>query len=118
MLRHRMKATAIIGIACLTATAVGLAQTTPANARLDQPVTPQTIQMAAQSVVFQTEMVQRIFGLDVTLGGPMTKAVREGKPWQLVNPLAPPEFGDGFKNVTIDPETGRATGINILEIRF
>lgn len=113
-----MNASAIIGIAGMAAVAGAMAQSSPASTQLDQPVTPQTIQRAAQSVVFQTEMVQKVFGLNVTLGGPMTRAVREGKPWQLVNPWAPTEYGDGFNNVTIDPETGRANGINLFEIRF
>jgi hypothetical protein len=53
-----------------------------------------------------------------TYGGVLGRAAKADKPWQLLNPLAPPEYGDGTEHLTFDPLTGRAQGISLFSIRF
>ena len=67
---------------------------------------------------FQTTTISRIFGLKVQLEGAIPRAVRASNPLHLINPLAPPEYGNGWDNVTTNPETGRANGIVFFGIRF
>ena len=67
---------------------------------------------------FQSETVTRILGVRVTIDGVIPMALRTRHPLQLINPFAPPEYGTGFENVTVDPETGRANGIRFLGIKF
>ena len=73
---------------------------------------------AEESVAYQAHMFHRIFGLDVQWEGAAAKSSRMGNPLQLFNPFAPLQYGDGYDNVTVDPDTGRATGMKLLGIRF
>jgi len=82
------------------------------NVAVAHPIAPEA------SVAFQAQMFRTVFGLEVEFEGAVAKANRLGNPFQLINPFAPVEAGDGFDNVTIDPETGQATGINLFGIRF
>ena len=52
------------------------------------------------------------------LSGALIEAVRSPKPMQLINPFAPRVYGDGWRNVSIDPITGRAQGIKLISISF
>jgi hypothetical protein len=67
---------------------------------------------------FQTDTVTRIFGVKITVDGVIPMALRTRHPLQLINPLAPAEYGNGFENVTADPDTRQATGIRFLGIKF
>ena len=67
---------------------------------------------------FQTKTISHIFGLAVETDGAIPRAFRANNPLQLINPLAPPEYGNGWDNVTTDPQTGRANGIVFFGIRF
>lgn len=39
-------------------------------------------------------------------------------PLQMVNPFAPPEYGDGFRNVSFDPRSGRSEGISVFAVHY
>ena len=52
------------------------------------------------------------------LDGALVRAARKGQPWQVINPFAPKEFGDGWDNVSRDPHTGAANGVVLLSVRF
>lgn len=67
---------------------------------------------------FQSDTVTRIFGVKITVDGVIPMALRTRHPLQLINPLAPAEYGNGFENVTSDPDTRQATGIRFLGIKF
>jgi hypothetical protein len=54
----------------------------------------------------------------VVLEGALVRATQAGQPWQVINPVAPKEFGDGLDNVSLDPLTRRPSGIVLLSIRF
>jgi len=48
------------------------------------------------------------------VGGALARAARARQPWQAINPFAPPEFGQGYENVTEDPHTHQPTGIVLV----
>jgi hypothetical protein len=43
---------------------------------------------------------------------------RVANPLQLINPLAPREYGSGYQNVILDPGTKRQEGVKVFEVRF
>jgi hypothetical protein len=98
--------------------ALGVAHAQPPSNQPPQELELQVTQAAEKSVVFQSEMMRRVFGLQVELGGSIPHAFRSGQPWQLINPFAPAQFGDGNDNVSVDPQTGQPTGFHLLDIRF
>jgi len=51
-------------------------------------------------------------------GGVIGQALESRQPWQLFNPLAPPEFGDGTQNLSVNPVTGRAEGVTLFSLQF
>src|SRR6266540_3854639 len=54
----------------------------------------------------------------VVLEGALVRAARAGQPWQVINPLAPKEFGDGYDNVSLNPITRQPAGVVLLSVRF
>ena len=54
----------------------------------------------------------------VVLEGALVRATRAGQPWQVINPLAPKEFGDGYDNVSLSPITRQPAGVVLLSVRF
>jgi hypothetical protein len=54
----------------------------------------------------------------VVLEGALVRATQAGQPWQVVNPFAPTEFGDGSDNVSINPITRQPAGVVLLSVRF
>jgi hypothetical protein len=83
--------------------------------RLDPELTQQQIETLFR---FQTDMVTRVFGIDVTVDGVIPRALRAEHPLQLINPFAPSEYGNGLDNVTTDPQSGQANGIRFLGLKF
>ena len=47
-----------------------------------------------------------------TMGGPVVKAVKTKRPWDLINPFAPMSAGDGTNNL-VPNSAGGPPGINI-----
>lgn len=107
---------------------IALAQTPPVSTSTNKPAQPgdarlqQTLPKPADSdAEFQmryqakptTEPVTRL-----ELEGALVRATQAGQPWQVVNPFAPKEFGDGLDNVSVEPRTGKAAGVVLLSIRF
>lgn len=54
----------------------------------------------------------------VRYGGLVSQVAQMKQPLQLLNPLAPPEYGDGLQNLSLNPETGRAEGVTFFSIHF
>ncbi len=54
----------------------------------------------------------------VALEGALVRATRAGQPWQVINPFAPKEFGDGYDNVSLNPITRQPAGVVLLSVRF
>jgi hypothetical protein len=54
----------------------------------------------------------------VTCRGILVQLVRSPRPLQMVNPAAPAEYGNAEQNVSRNPVSGRASGLNFFSIRF
>ena len=54
----------------------------------------------------------------VIYSGVAVEAVKKRNPLQLINPLAPPEYGSPEDNIYREPINGRVTGLKIFAIRF
>ncbi len=54
----------------------------------------------------------------IKYGGFVSQVAQMEQPLQLINPLAPPEYGDGTQNLSLNPETGRAEGVTLFSIHF
>ena len=71
---------------------------------------------------FQTETINRAFGLNLTVDGVVPRLLNAEQPWQLINPLAPPEYGIGAEILSVDPQarpiSRRVGGISFFTIRF
>ncbi|HMP83773.1 MAG TPA: hypothetical protein PKA41_13830 [Verrucomicrobiota bacterium] len=50
--------------------------------------------------------------------GIVIQLVLAPQPLQLVNPLSPPEYGNGEQNLSLDPMTKRPMGLNLFAISF
>lgn len=54
----------------------------------------------------------------VRLGGLIGDAMAMDQPLQLLNPLAPASYGDGTRNLSVHPTTGRVEGVTLFSIRL
>jgi hypothetical protein len=54
---------------------------------------------------------------NVILSGIAVEAVKQRNPLQLINPLAPPQYGSPVDNIVRDP-TSHRTGLKIFAIKF
>jgi len=54
----------------------------------------------------------------VTYSGIVVQTLKADKPLQLLNPVAPEEYGNGETSVTREPKTGRVNGLRIFSIEF
>jgi hypothetical protein len=54
----------------------------------------------------------------ITYSGSAVEIVKTKRPWQLLNPHAPPQYGSAEDNVARDPINGRVTGLKVFQIRF
>lgn len=50
----------------------------------------------------------------VVAGGAIPKLVRSRQPFQMINPFAPKEYGDGTDVLARNPVTGEAEGVTFL----
>lgn len=93
-----------------------LAQEAETEAKQEPPPKPSAA--TQQSLAIQANMLSRIFGTPVTVDGAIPRAIKSGKPFQMINPFAPKEYGDGFDNITVDKDGRKATGISLFNIKF
>ena len=54
----------------------------------------------------------------VIYSGLAVEVVKKRNPLQLINPLAPPEYGSPEDNIYREPLNGRVTGLKFFAIRF
>jgi hypothetical protein len=55
---------------------------------------------------------------DFTLSGILVEAVKTRRPFQLLNPLAPVQYGVPADNIVKDPINGKVTGLKFFCVRF
>lgn len=66
----------------------------------------------------QTGKIRKNQRPPVQYGGAAVKAARSKKPWQILNPFAPANLGNGAENVVRDPVTGQVTGVSLISVEF
>ena len=84
----------------------------------EMQVSPSLIKQVDDYVKFQTSLPGRIYGINVRYQGLIPMATKVKNPLQLINPLAPREYGDAYQNVILDPATKQQQGIKVFEARF
>jgi len=100
----------------MTALAGGQTQTNQTDVLIGHPgLSPEQIDHYVQ---FQTRTINRIFGVNVQYGGVLPMIREADNPWQLINPFAPLEYGDGFDNVSIDLHSKQPRGIYLFTVKF
>ena len=67
---------------------------------------------------FQTGRPNEITYGNMTFSGIFVETVKTRRPLQLLNPLAPPEFGSPEDNLVRDMNTKRTLGLKFFELRF
>ena len=77
--------------------------------QLDPEVTQKQVEAMFR---YQTDLVSRVFGVDVTVDGIVPRLWRSEHPLQLINPLAPPEYGIGADILSINPRPDYPSVIN------
>lgn len=53
-----------------------------------------------------------------TYGGILVELAKTGKPFELINPWAPAEYGSPEDNIARDANTGRVLGWKLFSIQF
>ena len=85
-------------------------RTKPSDAlQLDPAITQKQIEAMFR---YQTDLVSRVFGVDLTVDGIVPRLMRAEQPLQLINPLAPPEYGIGAEILSINPRPDPSAVIN------
>jgi hypothetical protein len=85
---------------------------------VDVQVSPAVVKRVDDYMMYQTSLPGRIYGINLKYQGLIPMAAKVPNPLQLINPLAPREYGDGYQNVIFDPATKRQEGLKVFEIRF
>jgi len=118
---------ALCGLAILTAAGQSNSQTADGNSSSPQPSQADLLTLFPDSVPserlemmarFQAHTMTRILGINLEVGGVLPQLHRTDYPLHLFNPLAPPHYGSGIENLSVDPLNRRANGIVFLSIRF
>jgi hypothetical protein len=115
MMTPRMLSLIVLAVAAATACAQ-----TPTRQRAERPAG--TNQVASPSVErpLTTSAIQPAAPphANAVFGGPVANMIRSPKPWQMINPFAPREYGDGTENLSFNPHTGEADGVVLLSIKL
>ena len=104
----------ILGIAMALGLSIlaGLAQSQ--NAELRTKTTPDPVIIGPQP----TNRLQRIFGPTATYEGVLPDVKRRGNIATRSDLDAPVVRGREFRNVSVNPHTGRPEGVTLIAIRF
>src|SRR5437763_874184 len=68
--------------------------------------------------VVKEQKPNEIVAGNLTFSGIAVEAVKVDHPLQLINPLAPPEYGSPEDNVVRDPIKGKVSGLKLFSIQF
>lgn len=83
------------------------------------PLNPKLTQEQIEAMFrFQNDIVTRVFGVNVTVDGIIPRLLRAEQPLQLINPLAPLEYGIGEEILSFHPLTRRVEGFSFFTFRF
>lgn len=118
---HQLKIAVMALILAVSGGQSLVAQEAPAEPEVTITISeppPQENKAAIESMGYQAEVLSRLFGVPVQVEGALPMALRVDKPYQLINPFAPEKYGDGYKNLSIDPKTKNARGIKVFSVGF
>jgi transketolase C-terminal domain/subunit len=91
---------------------------TQAATKADQLDSEAVRRVEKNLVVKKTERINRITEHSVTYGGIAVAAVKAKNKLQLLNPVAPEEYGTAEDSVVRDPVTHNVSGLKIFSIKF
>ncbi len=98
------------------------AQAQPTNAppaHTEESVEAHAAQRVQEAVlVLKAPKPNEIVRTNLTYSGILVQAVKTRNPLQLLNPLAPAEYGAAEDNLVRDPINGRASGLKFFAIQF
>jgi hypothetical protein len=99
--------------------ALGLATSDNPTVQTDDSVEARTARRLREiNVQITLERPNEYTVNNVTYEGIAVQLFRTDNPLQLVNPFAPPEYGRAEANVSLNPVTGKATGLKLFGLRF
>jgi hypothetical protein len=89
-------------------------------ARVNHPIQAQQNSGGVASPLVSLELPKpnEIVKGKVTYSGILVTAAKTGHPLQMLNPLAPPEYGLPEDNTVRDPATGRGIGLKFFALKF
>jgi|GEM_PF-650854 hypothetical protein len=86
--------------------AMGTSTNKPVGSTLERPITPGTLTPPEP------------LNSRKRLGGALPAVFRSPEPLQMINPLAPREYGDGTQHISTNLLTGEAEGVTLLSIKL
>ena len=94
-------------------------QTNVTTAKVSHPIQAQQNSGVASPVIsLELPKPNEIVKGKVTYSGIFVTAAKTGRPLQMLNPLAPPEYGSPEDNTVRDPATGRGIGLKFFALKF
>lgn len=81
-------------------------------------VDPAIARRVDEYVQFQASLPNSVFGTNLKYQGVVPMLWQAPNPLQIINPLAPANYGDGHQNVIVDPSTRQQQGIKLIQVRF
>jgi hypothetical protein len=104
-------------IACIAAPLLMFSQTAPAAGNSPATGISHTASIGSGHRRGQTHRSAALSNPAVS--GVIPRAIGNGNPLQMLNPLAPSTYGTAEENVSMDPDVpGKANGINLFSVSF
>lgn len=101
----------VISIAAIAATNTAAPETSPS---LQAEISSRNQPILTLKPIKPNEIVKR----GISYSGIAVEGVKKRNLFQLINPLAPPQYGSPEDNVVRDPINGRVEGLRIFAFRF
>lgn len=93
-------------------------QTAPGNDSMEAQIRRGMVLQPDQNVLtIQQEKPNEIRRGNVTYSGIFVQVAKTDRPWELINPAAPPEYGSSEDNVVRDSNSGHE-GLKLFSIQF
>lgn len=110
---------ALLTVLALFAAVTVHSQTAPLQDSIDSQIHHRlTIQPDKNLITITPVKANEIRHYNLVYSGIAVELAKTRNPLQMINPLAPAEYGSGEDNVTQDPITSRTYGLKFLSIRF
>jgi hypothetical protein len=109
-----MKLIRILAVAALPLTLLAEPPTTEDSAQTTN------LEWGMQKAVIESPSVayDKIVSGEITYSGIGVQLIQAEQPLQLLNPFAPPAYGNGQQNLSADPVTKQSVGLKFFAINF